>query len=170
MHLAQLHKTKIGRNDPCHCGSGRKFKQCCHPQTDVRATRVRSVDMSVPGLLRAAIEHHDFGGLVQPPQARRTRSPSCHTADNEHASCGVRTLWGSGLRVGMLRHTSPDRRSRPVSPETHHANGKRAGAYRSECGVSTANHPLTGPEERHALTRVCGLPGALLVCLRRVDS
>jgi preprotein translocase subunit SecA len=21
-------KTKIGRNDPCHCGSGKKFKQC----------------------------------------------------------------------------------------------------------------------------------------------
>lgn len=21
--------TKIGRNDPCHCGSGKKFKKCC---------------------------------------------------------------------------------------------------------------------------------------------
>jgi tetratricopeptide (TPR) repeat protein len=21
--------TKIGRNDPCHCGSGRKYKRCC---------------------------------------------------------------------------------------------------------------------------------------------
>ena len=20
---------KVGRNDPCHCGSGKKFKQCC---------------------------------------------------------------------------------------------------------------------------------------------
>ena len=20
---------KVGRNDPCHCGSGRKFKKCC---------------------------------------------------------------------------------------------------------------------------------------------
>ncbi len=27
---AQLHKAfaKAGRNDPCPCGSGRKFKQC----------------------------------------------------------------------------------------------------------------------------------------------
>ena len=24
-----LEKPKIGRNDPCYCGSGRKFKQCC---------------------------------------------------------------------------------------------------------------------------------------------
>jgi len=27
--------TKVGRNDPCPCGSGRKFKKCCH---DKRAT------------------------------------------------------------------------------------------------------------------------------------
>lgn len=24
-----LASTKIGRNDPCHCGSGKKFKKCC---------------------------------------------------------------------------------------------------------------------------------------------
>jgi len=24
-----MSKTKIGRNDPCHCGSGKKFKKCC---------------------------------------------------------------------------------------------------------------------------------------------
>jgi preprotein translocase subunit SecA len=22
-------KTKVGRNDPCPCGSGRKYKKCC---------------------------------------------------------------------------------------------------------------------------------------------
>ncbi|HKG77504.1 MAG TPA: SEC-C metal-binding domain-containing protein, partial [Beijerinckiaceae bacterium] len=21
--------TKVGRNDPCFCGSGKKFKKCC---------------------------------------------------------------------------------------------------------------------------------------------
>jgi SEC-C motif-containing protein len=25
----QRHVTKIGRNDPCSCGSGRKYKKCC---------------------------------------------------------------------------------------------------------------------------------------------
>jgi SEC-C motif len=25
-------KTKIGRNDPCPCGSGRKYKKCCFPR------------------------------------------------------------------------------------------------------------------------------------------
>ena len=23
---------KVGRNDPCPCGSGKKFKKCCHFQ------------------------------------------------------------------------------------------------------------------------------------------
>lgn len=22
-------EAKVGRNEPCHCGSGRKFKRCC---------------------------------------------------------------------------------------------------------------------------------------------
>lgn len=25
----QVHKQKIGRNDPCPCGSGMKYKKCC---------------------------------------------------------------------------------------------------------------------------------------------
>ncbi len=26
--MAAIH-PKLGRNDPCHCGSGRKYKACC---------------------------------------------------------------------------------------------------------------------------------------------
>ena len=25
---------KVGRNDPCPCGSGRKYKKCCHASFD----------------------------------------------------------------------------------------------------------------------------------------
>ncbi len=25
----QLRRGRVGRNDPCPCGSGRKFKKCC---------------------------------------------------------------------------------------------------------------------------------------------
>lgn len=36
-------KIKIGRNDPCHCGSGQKYKRCCQEkdetaERDARAT------------------------------------------------------------------------------------------------------------------------------------
>ncbi|MDA8390027.1 MAG: SEC-C metal-binding domain-containing protein [Gammaproteobacteria bacterium] len=33
--------TKIGRNDPCPCGSGKKYKHCCREQAQTR-TRVPS--------------------------------------------------------------------------------------------------------------------------------
>ena len=25
----KVNKSKIGRNDPCSCGSGKKYKNCC---------------------------------------------------------------------------------------------------------------------------------------------
>ena len=27
--LRQLTRMEVGRNDPCPCGSGKKFKRCC---------------------------------------------------------------------------------------------------------------------------------------------
>ncbi len=29
---APIHVDKIGRNDPCPCGSGKKYKKCCYPK------------------------------------------------------------------------------------------------------------------------------------------
>ena len=34
-------KIKIGRNDPCHCGSGQKYKRCCQ-EKDETAERSRA--------------------------------------------------------------------------------------------------------------------------------
>jgi hypothetical protein len=31
-----------GRNEPCHCGSGRKYKQCCLPKDEAEAATVRA--------------------------------------------------------------------------------------------------------------------------------
>ena len=28
--------TKLGRNDPCHCGSGKKYKKCCIDADEIR--------------------------------------------------------------------------------------------------------------------------------------
>ena len=30
---------KVGRNEPCPCGSGKKYKQCCEGKTDPKAAR-----------------------------------------------------------------------------------------------------------------------------------
>lgn len=34
---------QLGRNDPCHCGSGRKYKQCCLAKDEVAARQARAV-------------------------------------------------------------------------------------------------------------------------------
>jgi Flp pilus assembly protein TadD len=65
---------KPGRNDPCHCGSGRKYKHCCQSQTDVRTA---SVDVSA--LLRTALQHHQAGQL---PQAETLYRQILETAPN----------------------------------------------------------------------------------------
>jgi len=35
--MAEATTEKIGRNDPCACGSGKKFKHCCARKADQRA-------------------------------------------------------------------------------------------------------------------------------------
>lgn len=43
-HFREPHvreQPKPGRNDPCHCGSGRKYKKCCLPADEARETQTR---------------------------------------------------------------------------------------------------------------------------------
>jgi len=52
--------TALGRNDPCPCGSGRKFKHCCLRLLDDEAaakTRLRTAEgVLVPALFAYAID------------------------------------------------------------------------------------------------------------------
>ena len=45
--------AKIGRNDPCSCGSGKKFKRCCEARAATR--RGRLLALAVAGAIAAAI-------------------------------------------------------------------------------------------------------------------
>jgi len=42
---------KLGRNDPCHCGSGKKYKKC-HAAADDAA---KSADLAAQAAARAAL-------------------------------------------------------------------------------------------------------------------
>ena len=53
------------RNDPCPCGSGKKYKQCCLKRDEVIASGKRSEAASIPKNLQAALEHHQAGRLPQ---------------------------------------------------------------------------------------------------------
>jgi hypothetical protein len=34
--------NSLGRNDPCHCGSGKKYKQCCLGKDEAAARETRA--------------------------------------------------------------------------------------------------------------------------------
>lgn len=54
---------KLGRNDPCKCGSGKKYKHCCLPREDSQALSKRADIASTAEAIRAAREHHQAGRL-----------------------------------------------------------------------------------------------------------
>lgn len=39
-------KKALGRNDPCHCGSGKKYKQCHLDQDEAAAREARAAAMA----------------------------------------------------------------------------------------------------------------------------
>lgn len=40
----KIHRQKIGRNDPCPCGSGRKYKKCCAIIDDAKTAQLSAED------------------------------------------------------------------------------------------------------------------------------
>ena len=50
-------KSKIGRNDPCHCGSGQKYKRCCL-EKDQRAESAVLAQAATERLAASAHHHH----------------------------------------------------------------------------------------------------------------
>jgi tetratricopeptide (TPR) repeat protein len=59
---------KIGRNDPCHCSSGKKYKLCCEHKNlidEINAANSQSIDTLPAAKLIHAIEHHQNGRFDQ---------------------------------------------------------------------------------------------------------
>jgi len=65
-------RDQIGRNDPCHCGSGRKYKQC-HLAKDEEAERARRAKEAAQTAGEAAPE--EAQRAVPAPPKHNTRQP-----------------------------------------------------------------------------------------------
>jgi predicted TPR repeat methyltransferase len=61
--------NNIGRNDPCPCGSGKKYKRCCLPRENVplRADRRQGVSdaFDIPQAIQAGMADHRAGRLPE---------------------------------------------------------------------------------------------------------
>lgn len=57
---------KVGRNDPCPCGSGKKFKQCCLNKTGGSGVRrkIQAVWVNKPAQGGVNLMERTFGGAI----------------------------------------------------------------------------------------------------------
>lgn len=64
-----------GRNDPCHCGSGRKYKQCCLDKDEKAASAARA-EAAAAAEKAAASEPDGEGAAAAKP--KRPPKPETH--------------------------------------------------------------------------------------------
>jgi len=75
-------EPNLGRNDPCHCGSGKKYKQChlAADEAKAREARAKAADSApVPEAEASAAPEKAGGG-----PKHQTRQPWKKTATNTH--------------------------------------------------------------------------------------
>jgi hypothetical protein len=64
------HAAKVGRNDTCPCGSGKKYKRCCEAKEERRGSRLLVI--AVGGAMLAAL----IFGLTQATGDRVATGPN----------------------------------------------------------------------------------------------
>ena len=64
---------KLGKNDPCHCGSGQKYKKCCHAKDD--AARMAELNANAAAAKAAVAEEApgDEAAIAKRAAADRAR-------------------------------------------------------------------------------------------------
>lgn len=60
--------ARPGRNEPCHCGSGRKYKQCCLAQDEAVAAAARKVAAEVAAATETPAETAAVAAPARPPK------------------------------------------------------------------------------------------------------
>jgi hypothetical protein len=67
--MANQDRAELGRNDPCHCGSGKKYKKCCSDKDRAE----RSAAAAASAAKRAASADTEAAAGAAPKGARGAR-------------------------------------------------------------------------------------------------
>ena len=120
-NLAQSENQRAGRNDPCPCGSGRKFKHCCagKPQAVAIARSAASPPVSSEAELQQIRLLATAGRLVE-----AARQAEAYTARYPRDSAGHNERGMVHLHAGRVAEALPSFmqavRLAPSSPEHHY--------------------------------------------------
>jgi hypothetical protein len=80
--VSTSHTSQLGRNDPCHCGSGRKYKQCCLAKDEAAAREARAKALEEAP---APAEPAEAGAASAPQRPRhQTYQPWKKSSTNTH--------------------------------------------------------------------------------------
>jgi tetratricopeptide (TPR) repeat protein len=95
--------TRPGRNDPCPCGSGKKFKHCCADRQSWSAAPAQTGRNTLQAMLQTAITHHQAGHLAQAEQlCQQILSQSPRHADALHMAGLLAHQRGAAARAVEL--------------------------------------------------------------------
>lgn len=90
---------KIGRNDPCHCGSTQKYKKCCESKDDAARTAELAAQLAEKEAAAAALAAAEEADPAKAGQSTAVK------AANTQKRPGKRQLPGtSGKTKGPARH------------------------------------------------------------------
>lgn len=135
--------NKLGRNDPCPCGSGKKYKLCCmlHEKTSAANNRPKEVfvEKQIPVAFQSAVEHHQAGRL---PQAEAIYQQILQIKPNHPDVLGA---------LGWLAHqTGKNSMAVDLIGKAIMANPSHAEYY---CNLGVAHHALGRQDEAVACYR-----------------
>jgi hypothetical protein len=83
----------IGRNDPCPCESGRKYKKCCEDLEGIKATATEDVELP-EGFTQLVIELDNGVAVRNIPPAMPLRLRGPQGKEAESATHGAAARWG----------------------------------------------------------------------------
>lgn len=94
---------KIGRNEPCHCGSGNKYKKCCAEQDRVAraaelaaakaAAEAAAAEAAAQALDDEASEGEDqakVAATTETPRKAKVAPPKKHPVSTSHRPTAIR--------------------------------------------------------------------------------
>jgi len=93
--LALFQSNTLGRNEPCHCGSGKKYKQCCLDKDEAaeRAARAKAAEKAEKAEKADKKEEADKGEKASSSEAAPAkavpRAPK-HATDQPWKSGGLK--------------------------------------------------------------------------------
>ena len=79
-------EANLGRNDPCHCGSGKKYKQCCLAKDEekARVARAKAAAEAPAPAAEAPVTAAEEAAPAPRATKHQTRQPWKKTATNTH--------------------------------------------------------------------------------------